>query len=85
MLYSRGRRIVILAEIEPCGKWMMQAMSWLTRDAVNCAPPSTHNSHTKLHVLQCGLVVWGPMVQCSGVWPWCETRVALDMLLLGLC
>ena len=64
VLYGRGRSIVALAEIEPCGKWMMQAMSWLTCDAVNCVPPS-HNSQTKLHVFQwsgglgpCGPVFW---------------------------
>ena len=78
MLYSRGWRIVILAEIEPCGKWMMQAMSWLTSDAVNCAPPS-HNSQTKLHVvwwsgglgsvvLWSSVLVFGLGVKC--VWRW---------------
>mmetsp|Transcript_36953 Transcript_36953/g.83629 ORF Transcript_36953/g.83629 Transcript_36953/m.83629 type:complete len:107 (-) Transcript_36953:40-360(-) len=64
------------AEIEPCGKWMMQAC-----DAVKCAPPS-HNC-----MCSSGLVVWwsgvrGPVVQCSGVWPGCEAPVAVGMLLL---
>ena len=79
VLHNRGgRRIVILAEIEPCGKWMMQS--------------SVHHLHKIQPNCMCSscLVVWwsgvrGPVAQCSGVWPGCEARVAVDMLLLGLC
>ena len=82
MLYSWGaayrypRRDRALRQMDDAGDELVD------RDAVNCAP----HSHNSRNCLCCSsLVVWGPMVQCSGVWPWCETRVALDMLLLGLC
>ena len=83
VLYGRGRSIVALAEIEPCGKWMMQAMSWLTCDAQQSAVHHLHTIHIPNCVCCSGLVVWGPVVQCSGVWPWCEARLAVDMHLLG--